>query len=168
MVVASHAGIDGAAFRQALGQFLTGVTIATTRGPDGQPVGMTANAFTSASLDPPLVLFCLARSAASFAAMEAAERFAVHVLHAGQEAVSSTFARSAADGADKFAGVGWHWSADGVPLLDEYLARLQCTIVERVDAGDHVAYLARADVADTVDGASAPLGFFRGRYASVG
>jgi flavin reductase (DIM6/NTAB) family NADH-FMN oxidoreductase RutF len=159
--------VDPVTFRRALGRFLTGVTVTTTCGPDGEPVGMTANAFSSVSLDPPLVLLCLARSAASFAAMEAAERYAVHILAHEHKAISDAFARSAADGADKFAAVSWHRSADGLPLLNDFLARLECTIVERVDAGDHAVYIARVDNAHVCEGEPAPLAFFGGTYGTL-
>jgi flavin reductase (DIM6/NTAB) family NADH-FMN oxidoreductase RutF len=159
-------GVDPAAFRHALGHFLTGVTIATATGPRGEPVGMTANAFTSVSLDPPLVLLCVARTAASFPAMETAKRYAVHILHHGQHEISTGFARSAAGGARKFAEVPWHPADDGLPLLDDCLARIECTIVQRLPMGDHVGYLGRVDAA-AVGEPSAPLGFFRGQYANL-
>ncbi|HTX07784.1 MAG TPA: flavin reductase family protein [Solirubrobacteraceae bacterium] len=159
-------GVDPDSFRRALGCFLTGVTIVTTIGADGQPIGMTANSFTSVSLDPPLVLVSVARSAASFAAMEQAQRYAVHILHRHQHDVSSAFARSAAGGAQKFDGVAWHSSADGLPVLDEYLARIDCTITQRVELGDHVGYIARVDAAEAGRG-SGPLAFFRGRYSGL-
>jgi flavin reductase (DIM6/NTAB) family NADH-FMN oxidoreductase RutF len=159
-------GLDPATFRHALGHFLTGVTVATTNGPEGEPVGITANSFTSVSLDPPLVLLCIARSAASFDAMESARRYAVHILGEEQHVVSRAFAESAAAGAQKFAQVGWRRAPDGLPLLDEYLARLECTIVERVELGDHVGYVGHVDAAET-NAAASPLGFFRGGYASL-
>jgi len=159
--------VDPATFRHALGHFLTGVTVATTTGPTGEPVGMTANAFTAVSLDPPLVLLCLARSAASHPAMEAAGRYAIHVLGAAQEAVSTAFARTAAEGARKFDAVAWHPAEDGLPLLDEYLVRLECRVVQRVQAGDHVIHLGRVEAADVASRDAAPLAFFRGRHAHV-
>jgi flavin reductase (DIM6/NTAB) family NADH-FMN oxidoreductase RutF len=162
----ARAGVDPAAFRQALGHFLTGVAIVTTLGPDGEPVGMTVNAFTSVSLDPPLVLVCVARGAASLHAMEMAERYAVHILHHGQHEMSTGFARSATGGARKFAEVPWHPSDEGLPLLDDCLARIECTIVQRLLMGDHVGYLGRVDAA-AVGEPTAPLGFFRGKYANL-
>jgi flavin reductase (DIM6/NTAB) family NADH-FMN oxidoreductase RutF len=167
-VTVAAPGVAPAAFRNALGHFLTGVTIVTTAGAGGQPVGMTANAFTSVSLDPPLVMVCLARSAASFSAMERAERFAVHILHGDQHELSTRFARSASAGEDKFAGVAWYRSEHGVPLLEESLARLQCSIIQRIELGDHVAYVGHVDAADAENPAAvSPLGFFRGRYARL-
>ena len=158
--------VDAATFRHTMGHFLTGVTVATTIGPKGEPVGMTANSFTSVSLEPPLVLLCIARSAASFGAMEQADRYAVHILSADQQATSNAFARSAADGAEKFAQVPWHRAHDGLPLLDDYLARIECTVVDRVQLGDHVGYVGRVDAAQTRL-SDAPLAFFRGRYDSL-
>jgi flavin reductase (DIM6/NTAB) family NADH-FMN oxidoreductase RutF len=167
MALEFDTAVDPATFRHALGQFLTGVTVATTRGPNGEPVGMTVNSFASVSLDPPLVILSVARSATSFPAMQAAERYAVHILDVSQESVSSGFARSGADGADKFAGVVWRAADDGLPLLEQHLARLQCTIVNRIPAGDHVLYLGHVDAAEVTGDAPAPLAFFRGRHAAL-
>ena len=158
---------DPQELRQVLGHFLTGVTIVTTTGPEGQPVGMTANAFTSVSLEPPLVLVCVANSAASFAAMEAADHYAVHFLHADQHVISSAFAKSAAGGTEKFAGIEWHPSERGVPLLADSLARLECRVDQRVELGDHVAYVARVEAAHAPTGDATPLGFYRGAYARL-
>jgi flavin reductase (DIM6/NTAB) family NADH-FMN oxidoreductase RutF len=154
-------------FRQALGNFLTGVTVVTTSGPDGEPIGMTANAFTSVSLDPPLVLVCVARSASTFAAMEQARTYAVHVLHDGQDAISMRFACSAADGIEKFSEIEWYRADSGLPLLDDALARLECTIVDRVEMGDHVGYVGRVDAAHAPERMLAPLAFYRGSYARL-
>src|SRR5689334_16713849 len=101
------------AFRACLGQFATGVAVITTDG-FGGPVGMTANSFSSLSLDPPLVMWAVSRSARSFAAFQDAARFVIHILGADQVAVSQAFSSSRAD---KFAGVAWHAGECG-PLLD--------------------------------------------------
>jgi flavin reductase (DIM6/NTAB) family NADH-FMN oxidoreductase RutF len=158
--------LDAAGFRQTLGHFLTGVTVATTTGPRGEPVGMTANAFTSVSLDPPLVLLCVARTAASFEAMERAARYAVHILADHQESVSAAFARSAADGAEKFSTIQWHRADDGLPLLDDCVARIECTIADRIELGDHVGYVGRVELGHSRS-ELAPLAFFRGRYGRL-
>jgi flavin reductase (DIM6/NTAB) family NADH-FMN oxidoreductase RutF/glyoxylase-like metal-dependent hydrolase (beta-lactamase superfamily II) len=163
---ATDDAIDGPSFRHVLGHFLTGVTVATTVGPEGEPVGMTANAFTSVSLDPPLVLLSVARSASSNSAMEQARRYAVHILHYRQNDLSSAFARSAANGTQKFEAISWRPAPDGLPLLDDCLARIECTIVERIPLGDHVGYVGRVDSAVAEEG-MAPLGFFRGKYGSL-
>jgi len=161
--VSAASYVDAGTFRHALGHFLTGVTVATTCGLDGEPVGMTANAFMSVSLDPPLVMLSVARTAASFEAMEQCDRYAVHILCDGQQELSKVFARSAADGVEKFDGVDWHRAEDGLPLLDGCLARIECTVVDRVELGDHVGYVGRVDAAHA-KGEDAPLGFFRGGY----
>lgn len=160
--------VDPDVFRRALGTFVTGVTVTTTVGPGGEPVGMTANAFTSVSLDPPLVLLCVARSASSFPALQQAGRYAVHILEARQRGISDAFARSAGDGVDKFAGVSWRPGPHGLPLLDDYLTRLECTVVDSIDAGDHVLFVGRVDEVDVRDSdGCAPLAFFRGRYTQA-
>ena len=158
--------VDAGTFRHALGHFVTGVTVATTCDAAGDPVGMTANGFMSVSLDPPLVMLSVARTAASFEAMEQCDRYAVHILADAQQELSKVFARSAADGVEKFAGVAWHRADDGLPLLDDCLARIECTIVDRVELGDHVAYVARVDAAHAQPDA-APLAFFRGSYGRL-
>jgi len=165
----SPPSVDPDRFRHALSQFLTGVTIVTLAGVDGEPVGMTANAFTSVSLDPPLVMLCVARSARTFAALDQASRYAVHILHTGQHTASTAFARSAAGGGPgKFDGVDWHLTDGGLPVLDDCLARLDCTIAERISLGDHVGFLGRVDAADVAAiGDRPPLGFFRGGYANL-
>src|SRR4249919_2131388 len=106
--------IDAREFRGALGAFTTGVTIVTTRDDGGHDVGLTVNSFNSVSLEPPLVLWSLARNAASLPAFVAAEHFAVHILAADQEPLSNRFAQR---GADKFAGLELARGEGGVPLL---------------------------------------------------
>ena len=159
--------MDQQELRTALGAFLTGVTIVTARGPDGEPVGMTANAFTSVSLDPPLILVCVGEQASSYETMANADQFAVHVLAADQDELSSTFAKSAGSGVDKFDGVSWSEGDGGVPLLDEYLSCLQCRTTQRIPAGDHVVLIAEVEAIDFDKNGRAPLGFLRGKYTAV-
>ena len=159
--------MDQDQLRSALGAFLTGVTVVTARGPDGAPVGMTANAFTSVSLDPPLILVCVGEHASSYEAMAAADRFAVHVLAAEQHELSTMFAKSAADGLDKFRGVTWKEGLGGVPLLDDYLSRLQCRTTQRIPAGDHVVLIAEVEEIASDGSDRPPLGFLRGKYTAV-
>ena len=149
--------------RDAFGCFATGVTVVTTLGDDGRPVGLTANSFTSVSLDPPLVLFCLDRRSTSLAAFEAAERFAVNVLHAGQEAVSARFSRREPD---RFAGTAWRAGLAGVPLLEDAAAVFECARETVLDGGDHRIFIGRVE-AIACDGSYDPLIFFQGRYRSV-
>ncbi len=131
---------DKTALRKALGTFATGVTIVTARGADGEPVGFTANSFTSVSLEPPLLLVCLAHTAASYSMFCAAESFAVNVLEVGQEETAKRFASR---GADKFGPTRWKPGALGAPLIDGSLARFDCAMHARVEAGDHDILMGR-------------------------
>lgn len=151
---------DRRAFRNALGCFATGVTIATTCDADGAPIGVTASSFNSVSLDPPLVLWSLAKSAQSRAAFRRSGHFAVHVLAASQEALSNRFARS---GEDKFAGVDWRAGELGSPLLDEFAARFECRTRHEYEGGDHVILVGEVVAFESRD--VAPLLFHGGRYA---
>jgi flavin reductase (DIM6/NTAB) family NADH-FMN oxidoreductase RutF len=135
-----HTPDDSRALRDALGAFATGVTIVTARAGDGSPVGFTANSFTSVSLEPPLLLVCLAHEAASYRVFRAAEGFAVNVLEAGQEETARRFARR---GADKFAATPWEPGRTGAPLIEGSLARFDCAMHERFTAGDHDILMGR-------------------------
>jgi flavin reductase (DIM6/NTAB) family NADH-FMN oxidoreductase RutF len=128
-------GSDPRTLRDALGCFATGVTIVTTLDVDGNPAGLTANSFTSVSLDPPLLLVCLAKSASRLPAFEAAQVFAVNVLHTGQQTVSTRFASKTAD---RFAGTAWEAWDTGAPIIEHSLASFDCTRHAWHDAGDHV------------------------------
>lgn len=149
--------------RDAFGCFATGVTVVTTLGDDGAPVGLTANSFTSLSLDPPLVLFCLDRRSTSLATFEKAERFAVNVLHAGQEAVSARFSRREPD---RFAATAWRPGRTGAPLLQDASAYFECRREAVLDGGDHRIFIGRVE-AISCESSYDPLVFFQGRYRSV-
>lgn len=155
--------LDTRALRDAFGAFPTGVTVVTTRGPDGTPVGFTANAFTSVSLDPPLLLVCPAKSLSSYPVFEACTVFAVNVLAEGQEAVANTFAGFKGD---RFARISWHQDTAGRPLIDGAAARFSCTVHDRVDAGDHLILLGRIDGFARSD--ERGLGYAAGGYFSLG
>lgn len=156
------APIDPIALRRAFGTFVTGVTVITTLEADGTPRGMTANSFTSVSLDPPLLLVCVAKSAASYAAFTEAPCFAVNILHEGQVDVSATFASKSPD---KFQSVNHDRAHTGAPVLTDSLTWFDCSLHSSVDAGDHAILIGRVRAFGTSP--SAPLGFCRGRYASV-
>lgn len=149
-----------AQFRQALGAFATGVTIVTTRDSNGRDVGLTANSFNSVSLDPPMVLWSLARSSLSLPAFMAAEFFAVHVLASNQELLSNTFASR---GAYKFADLRVHRGHGLTPLLDGCAARFQCRTAYRYEGGDHVIFV--GEVIEFEQSELAPLVFHGGSYA---
>jgi flavin reductase (DIM6/NTAB) family NADH-FMN oxidoreductase RutF len=115
--------VDAAQFRQLLGRFATGVSIVTTRGADGRPVGMTASALASVSLEPPLLLVAVDRQNDMHDTLRSAPHFAVNILAADQEALSRRFA---ATDANRFDGVGYRESRHGVPLLNGVLAHIEC------------------------------------------
>jgi flavin reductase (DIM6/NTAB) family NADH-FMN oxidoreductase RutF/DNA-binding MarR family transcriptional regulator len=147
-------------FRNALGSFATGVTIATTKDESGDPVGVTASSFNSVSLDPPLVLWSLAKNSLSRDAFCNSGHFAVHVLAASQEDLSNRFARS---GEDKFDGVEWRDGKLGSPVFGQHAALFQCKTKHQYEGGDHVILV--GEVIDFEAREEAPLLFHGGSYA---
>lgn len=146
-------------FRDVLGRFASGVTVVTSIS-GGQPVGMTAQSFTSVSLNPPLVLFCPAKTSQAWPAMQRAGFFCVNLLAQGQDEMSNRFARR---GEDKFADVGWSPASTGAPLLDGVLGWVDCTVYAVHEAGDH--YVVIGQVEDMgISEAPHPLLFYRGAY----
>lgn len=154
-------GVDAKALRQAFGQFATGITVVTTTDGDGVPIGLTANSFTSVSLEPPLVLFCLDRRSASLGRFLSAPSFGINVLASAQQTLSNRFASRNA--LDRFAGVGWALRAPGVPWLEGAAAHFACDTYGIHDAGDHLVFIGHVRDFET-DAASAPLLYFQGRY----
>ena len=147
--------------RDALGCFGTGVTVVTTMGEDGEPVGLTANSFTSVSLDPPLILFALANQSGSLAAFQKAGRFAVNVLHIGQQPVSNRFAKG---GPSRFGGMDWEIRAEGgSPILAGSLASFDCDTYAVHDGGDHMIFIGKVHHA-WFEPRRDPLFYFRGKY----
>jgi flavin reductase (DIM6/NTAB) family NADH-FMN oxidoreductase RutF len=149
------------AFRCALGQFATGVTVITCNSPIG-PLGITANSFASVSLDPPLVLWSPAKSSKRFEAFTQARHYAIHVMSAKQADICNGFIT---DG-NAFAGYDWHPSASGVPLINHCLARFECTQSALHDAGDHAIVVGQVMRVTTQDPQQAgdPLMFYAGNY----
>ena len=148
--------------RQILGTFITGVTVVTTIDQHKIPVGFTANSFTSVSLEPPLVLVCLAQSAGLAAVYRRAESFAINILSTEQEAVSNSFARK---DEDRFANIGWQAKSTGSPILDGCAAWLDCTMYEKIIAGDHIILIGQ--IIDAKKSVHHPLGYYQGQYCSV-
>lgn len=161
-ISANVAAVDPGALRQAFGTFVTGVTVITTHDADGNPRGMTANSFTSVSLDPPLLLVCVGKSAASHGAFAASEHFAVNLLHEGQVDVSGTFASKSPD---KFHTVNHDTVHTGAPILTDSLTWFDCTVDQRIDAGDHLVLIGQVRAFGTSP--KLPLCFCRGRYANI-
>lgn len=156
------ASFDGRALRDAFGSFATGVTIVTTSGPGGVDIGLTANSFSSVSLDPPMVLWSLARSSMNMDAFRNSGHFAVHILSADQEALSSRFASK---GVDRFEGLALDRGPDGVPLLPDCMARFACKLAYQYEGGDHVIFV--GEIVDFSHSARKPLVFHGGRYGML-
>ncbi|WP_140920950.1 p-hydroxyphenylacetate 3-hydroxylase reductase component [Limnobaculum xujianqingii] len=154
--------LDPRAFRRALGNFATGVTIVTAALPDGTKVGVTANSFNSVSLDPPLVLWSIDKRSGSYPVFEQATHFAINVLAADQVNLSNQFARPQDD---KFAGVDIETGAGGAPLFIDCSARFQCEKYQQVDGGDHWIMIGKVVAFD--DCGRAPLVYHQGSYSMV-
>ena len=154
---------DARTFRNALGCFATGITIVTSQSADGERLGFTANSFNSVSLDPPLVLFSLDRTAYSLKAFEAAGVFAINILREDQEAVSVAFARALSN---KWEGVRVESWVTGSPILAESLASFDCQTTSMHDGGDHVIFVGRV-LQLQVRAEGRPLVYFRGAYRQL-
>jgi 3-hydroxy-9,10-secoandrosta-1,3,5(10)-triene-9,17-dione monooxygenase reductase component len=154
--------VDAASFRQVLGHFLTGVTIIAAVDPDNaQPIGLAASSFTSLSMDPPLVLFCAAKSSSSWPRIEAAGAYCVNVLGHDQERISRQFSTR---GVDKYADISWHAGASGSPVFDDALAWIDCRIEAVHDGGDHVIVVGAVLELGSNDHHDGPLAYYRGGY----
>lgn len=160
----NETGIHSEVFRTAMGRFATGVTVVTTI-VGGQPHGMTANAFASASLDPPLILVCVDHQAALHDLLTEAESFALSVLSAGQEHLSIWFATpDRPSGAAQFADIAWVAGAQtGAPILEGAVASLECRPTARYPAGDHTIFLGEV-LAAAFKSSDPPLMFLDGGY----
>ena len=153
-------GHDPRTLRDALGCFATGVTVVTCVGDDGRPAGLTVNSFTSVSLDPPLLLVCLAKEAASAAPLTQADSFAVNVLQTGQQPASIRFATR---DEDRFGTTPWSRGEGGAPILEDSLGVFECERYAVYDGGDHHILVGRV-VKASFDASLDPLLYFRGRY----
>ena len=151
---------DTAAYRRALGAFATGVCVITADSPSG-PLGITVNSFTSVSLDPRLVLWCLDERSDRWPVFAAAERFAIHVLPSTDQALARRFAKGVAVLAEgEFVRCD-----DGPPCLPEALVRFECETHERIQLGDHLVIVGRVET--FTDAGGEALTFFRGRYGAL-
>jgi flavin reductase (DIM6/NTAB) family NADH-FMN oxidoreductase RutF len=153
---------DPRELRRAFGSFVTGVTIVTAIDAHGHPVGLTANSFSSVSMDPPLVLWSQSLTAPSHAVFRHAERFAINILADDQAGLSDRFARG---GTDKFSGVPMRQGLGGVPLIDGAAALLECTRFATYPGGDHAIFLGRVERFERHG--RAPLVFAAGGYLSL-
>lgn len=151
--------IAGEALRDILRHFAAGVTVVTSLGEEGHPAGMTATAFSSVSLSPPMILVCLNATARTRHAVEGSGAFCVNVLEAGQEEVARRFASLVSD---KFEGIPWRTGVTGVPVLEGTLAHVECRVAQAVEAGTHIIYIGEVLGGATL--VAEPLVYFAGSY----
>lgn len=154
--------LDTRAFRRALGNFATGVTVVTAASADGRKVGVTANSFNSVSLEPPLILWSIDKRSSSHEVFEAASHFAVNVLAADQIDLSNNFAKPKDD---RFAGIEFEAGEGGAPLLADCAARFHCEKYQQVDGGDHWIMIGKVVAFD--DCGRSPLLYHQGAYSMV-
>jgi flavin reductase (DIM6/NTAB) family NADH-FMN oxidoreductase RutF len=153
---------DPVELRRAMGCFATGVTVITTRDQSGRPFGLTANAVTSLSLEPPLLLICVDRKAETFPHFFDSKIFVLNILSEDQEEVSRRFATS---GGEKFAGLDYRLGQLGTPVLAGTLGHIECQIIETIEGGDHVIHVGEVQTVEWHEGR--PLLFFRGKYRAL-
>lgn len=154
-------------FRKVMGHFVTGVTVVTALDRD-EPQGITVNALSSVSLDPPLVMVALDRGRFITPTVRRAGRYAVNILAEAQQALSDCFAGAPVEpGRDAFCGAAWHVGSTGLPLIDGALATLECTVVQTFSAGDHDLFIGRVDALANEEQHPEPLLYYRRRYLRV-
>lgn len=154
-------------FRLALAQFATGVTVVTVQRAPGRVHGMTANSFTSVSLDPLLILVCVEERAKLLPLLRSKRQFGVSILKDSQRSISEFFARADQPlDAEERLGVRYRWTSSGIPLVEDTLCQLACTLVETHRAGDHMICVGEVEFAEIRSGE--PLIFFRGEYRTIG
>jgi len=154
--------MDSLQFRKTLGHFATGVTVITTKSESGF-IGLTANAFSSLSLDPPLILVCIDKKAGSVHAFKKEHPFTVNILQENQEEDCWRFAKKSED---KFKGASYSLSDDGVPILTGNLATIECSVDDLLEGGDHYIVTGRVNSA-AFDEQKKPLLFFRGKIGHL-
>ena len=155
--------IDPDSYRSVLGRFASGITVVTTRDPEGLDVGMTVSAFCSVSLEPPLVAVCVDHTASLHGALVQSAAFGVSILAAEQEALSRRFAT--AESTRRFDGIGYRRGESGIVLLDDALAHLECKLVASHEAGDHTMFIGEVESASARS--AGPLLYYRGGYAQL-
>jgi len=156
---AREAWMDERTFKDALGRWASGVAVVTCKTQSGQPVGLTVSSFSSLSLSPPLVLFCLGNRSSLLEDFAQASHFAVNILKSGQDALSNRFAFG---DTPPFEGLAHSEGRGGAPLLPDALASLECRIEARHPGGDHVIYVGEVEAASVADGT--PLVYSQGKY----
>jgi len=154
-------------FRRVMGHFVTGVTVVSAF-EGARPLGITVNALSSVSLEPPLVMVALDRRRFLTPIVRVARRYAVNILSEEQQAMSDCFAGADVQpGRDEFCGVAWHPGPTGLPLIDGAIATLECTVVETFSAGDHDLFIGRVDSLQNAADHPMPLLYYRRRYLRI-
>jgi flavin reductase (DIM6/NTAB) family NADH-FMN oxidoreductase RutF len=163
----TNADIGPDTFRRVLGHFVTGVTVVTAL--DGErPFGITVNALSSVSLEPPLVMVALDRRRFLTPIVRSAGRYAVNILSEDQQALSDCFAGAPVEpGREAFCGAAWHAGETGLPLLDGAIATLECTVVETFSAGDHDLFIGQVDTLESQTHHPMPLLYYRRQYLRI-
>jgi flavin reductase (DIM6/NTAB) family NADH-FMN oxidoreductase RutF len=154
--------VDPHAFRAVLGRFASGVTVVTTVDKNGDDRGMTVSAFSSVSLEPPLVLICIEHTGSVYQPMADATSFTVNILSEGQEAIARRFA---GPDPDRFEGLGFSRGANGNAMFTDVLGYIQCNVVARHPTGDHDILVGEVEEAMAEEGR--PLLYYRGGYAQL-
>jgi flavin reductase (DIM6/NTAB) family NADH-FMN oxidoreductase RutF len=154
---------DARELRDGFGEFLTGVTVVTTVDADGEPTGLTANSFSSLSLDPPLALFSIGKTSNTFEAFEAGNGFVIHVLAADQRNIATQFSTK---GIDRFEGIEWSTGYDDLPVIAGTLASFECSREHTYEGGDHLILVGRIQRFAVGDRDRPALGYFRSKYIS--
>jgi len=159
--------IESDMFRRVMGHFVTGVTVVTALDGD-RPFGITVNALSSVSLQPPLVMVALDRRRFLTPIVRTAGRYAVNVFSEDQQSLSDCFAGApVVPGRDEFCGAAWHPGPTGLPLVDGAIATLECTVVQTFSAGDHDLFIGRVDTLASDPGHPMPLLYYRRRYLRI-
>jgi flavin reductase (DIM6/NTAB) family NADH-FMN oxidoreductase RutF len=154
--------MDENAFRAVLGRFATGVTVVTSRDRRGRDVGMTVSAFSSVSLDPPLIMICIDHAASAYNVLSKAECFIVNILCSEQEPIARRFAEPERN---RFDGLGYDRGENGAIALRDVLAHIECNVADRHEAGDHTIIIGSVQTLSFFDGR--PLLYYRGGYAQL-
>ena len=153
-------------FRRVMGHFATGITVVTVEREPGKVHGMTANSFTSVSLDPPLVSICVDEESRLLSFLKTQRRFGVSILNDTQQALSEHFAvgKQGPD-ADARLGIRYRWTESRIPVIEDALAHLACNVVAEYSAGDHTIFLGEVETLDL--GQGQPLLYYRGQYRAM-
>ena len=154
--------VDPGDFREGLSRFASGVTVVTTRDGDGSAHGLTVSAFCSLSLEPPLILICIEKGIRSHDALSASSHFVVNVLNADQMDISNRFA-SQVD--DRFDGIATRPGIDGIPVIEDAVATIECSRYAALDGGDHTIFVGLVEAISVSD--ASPLLYFRSNYRSL-